>query len=243
MNKNVSTATRMRNYFYEICLLRTRFNYIIWLTIAFFQINTVKPEEKYLKSELHQKIISPTPWLTSRTDLLKILPKQGTVAEIGVQKGDFSEEILLYAQPTHLYLIDCWQEQNQENYPNDPANVTQNQQEALYQFVCQKFAFDKRVIIIRDFSPDVTRLFKDNSLDWVFIDANHTYEAVKKDLEAWFSKVKVGGFICGHDYTYTNLFPLGVVPAVNEFVKKNNLKIDYLTNELHGWVSYAIRKK
>lgn len=213
------------------------------IVIGVLSVSFVRGKENHLSDKFYRKIISPTPWLQSRTDLLKILPKQGAVAEIGVQSGDFSEEILSYSQPRQLYLIDCWHEQSAEQYPNDPANVTQDKQEQLYRFVCNRFERDRRVVIVRAYSPNIAALFKDNSLDWVFIDANHTYEAVKNDLNAWFSKVKIGGFICGHDYTHTTLFPIGVIPAVNEFVEQRNLTINYLTNESHGWVSYAIIKK
>jgi len=41
---------------------------------------------------------------------------------------------------------------------------------------------------------------KDNSLDFVFLDANHTYESVREDIELWTPKVRVGGLISGHDY-------------------------------------------
>jgi hypothetical protein len=54
----------------------------------------------------------------------------------------------------------------------------------------------------------------DGSVDLVFIDADHSYEGVKADIEAWLPKVKVGGWIGGHDYKSPR-FP-GVERAVHE---------------------------
>jgi predicted O-methyltransferase YrrM len=60
--------------------------------------------------------------------------------------------------------------------------------------------------------------YPDQSLDFVFIDANHSYEAVKDDIQSWYPKVKTGGYIGGHDYSY---FWKGVVTAVNEIFRGN----------------------
>lgn len=57
-------------------------------------------------------------------------------------------------------------------------------------------------------------LYKDNTLDFVFIDADHSYEGVRRDVDAWLPKVKVGGVIAGHDFR--NGFGFGVVDAVLE---------------------------
>jgi len=70
-------------------------------------------------------------------------------------------------------------------------------------------------------SVEGSALYNDNSLDFVFIDANHVYEAVKDDLQAWFPKVKTGGIIAGHDY-YNDL---GVKNAVDEFFGESNLHL------------------
>ena len=75
--------------------------------------------------------------------------------------------------------------------------------------------------IIKSISWEGAINYEDNSLDFVFIDAAHDYESVKKDLNAWYPKVKTGGTIAGHDYHYH----CGVYPAVNEFFgDKNNIK-------------------
>ena len=75
-------------------------------------------------------------------------------------------------------------------------------------------------------SLEAAALFEDNSLDFVFIDAMHDYEAVKDDINTWYPKVKVGGYIGGHDYG-ENLPPIlaGVYAAVNEVIGKDNITV------------------
>ena len=63
-------------------------------------------------------------------------------------------------------------------------------------------------------SVEAAEQFEDGSLDVVFIDAEHTYEAVKADIAAWRPKVKKGGYLAGHDYN--SIHHIGVYNAVNE---------------------------
>lgn len=67
-------------------------------------------------------------------------------------------------------------------------------------------------------SAETASLYEDESLDFVFIDASHDYESFKKDLFAWFPKVKIGGLIGGHDYA--NPYP-GIVKAVQDHLVAN----------------------
>ena len=57
------------------------------------------------------------------------------------------------------------------------------------------------IIHHKDFSYNISNQFQDNQYEFVYIDADHTYESVKKDLELYLPKVKNGGIIGGHDYT------------------------------------------
>lgn len=93
------------------------------------------------------------------------------------------------------------------------------------------------VEIIEDDAKMVAKSFMDNTVDLVFLDAGHNYQAVKKDLELWYPKVKAGGIICGHDYEcheYDEQYinedghgdrHHGVIKAVNEFFETKGLKI------------------
>ena len=71
------------------------------------------------------------------------------------------------------------------------------------------------VNIIQAASVDAAHLFSDGELDLAFIDAQHSYEAVKEDMEAWWRKVRCGGILAGHDYA---VWP-GVTRAVHEFAE------------------------
>jgi hypothetical protein len=62
-------------------------------------------------------------------------------------------------------------------------------------------------------SIDASKLYEDNSLDFILIDASHEYEDVKSDILHWYPKLKSGGMIAGDDYHYN--WP-GVIKAVNE---------------------------
>src|SRR5581483_11390753 len=62
-------------------------------------------------------------------------------------------------------------------------------------------------------SWEAAKLYEDKSLDFVFIDAKHDYDSVRKDIAAWRPKIMVGGLICGHDYSAAYQ---GLMRAVNE---------------------------
>jgi len=86
---------------------------------------------------------------------------------------------------------------------------------------------------IQGYTYDIVNIYDDNTLDFVFIDAAHDYDSIKKDIMDWYPKVKNGGVIGGHDYN-NNDWP-GVVKAVTEFFSgKENVRV---VNNLTGsWV-------
>lgn len=144
----------------------------------------------------------------TRNDLAKLF--FGTGVEVGVERGIFAEEILKHA--THLYLVDPW-----KAYKGYREYVSQEKLDGFLTEVENKFMEDQ-ITIVREFSVPASEKFADESMDFVYIDGNHSYENVKADIEAWHKKVKKGGIVAGHDYIkrkgQDHIF--GVVPAVNE---------------------------
>jgi predicted O-methyltransferase YrrM len=71
-------------------------------------------------------------------------------------------------------------------------------------------------------SLDASKLYNDNSLDFVFIDATHVYDDVKNDINSWYPKVKSGVILAGHDYAC-----LYVEKAVDEFIANNSYQLNF----------------
>ncbi len=101
---------------------------------------------------------------------------------------------------------------------------------------------EDRYTWFRKSSTEVTTTeIPDNSLDAVFIDADHSYSAAKADLHFWWKKVKNGGWILGDDYSQA---VYGVKRAVDEFVNQYDLGLEFLYKEngLHNYPIYKIIK-
>ena len=152
--------------------------------------------------------------------LLRKLGLVGVGVEVGVQTGIYSEVILRLSNLKRLYSIDCWK--SFEGY-RDIAN--KNQIKQYYYYLKTKirlFKFGKRSRILKKFSKDAANLFGDNSLDFIYIDAQHSYEGCKEDINLWWPKLKTGGIFAGHDYVNGKLpeGEFGVKRAVDELIKE-----------------------
>jgi len=151
---------------------------------------------------------------------------KGLGAEIGVQRGLFSKKLLSGWPGQKLYLIDTWRYlDNYMDIANCPDLYTNLQ--CYAQTFSNVYEFGDRVTIIREYSGAASRFFPDQSLDFVYLDADHSYEGVKADIDAWYPKVKPGGVFCGDDFLDGNIPAgiFGVRSAVIEFAKKHNYDI------------------
>jgi len=177
----------------------------------------------------------------NRTELLRYLPS-GTVAEIGVAKGNFSKSITKIVSPNRLYLIDAWD--NFDLGYADKTMVSKKRQQRRYNSVKKYFENYKEVKLIRQKSTVAASLFSDNYFDWIYIDADHSYNGCYSDLNSFDIKVKKNGYICGHDWLADgyNREGFGVNKAVTDFVNKNNYYLTIITNE-DKYASYVIAKR
>ncbi len=162
--------------------------------------------------------------------LLRRMSKNSVCAEIGVWKGDFSNLILDIASPKKLHLIDPWEFQSEfsERMYGGSVAKSQRDMDLIYEDVKGRFSKFPNVILNKGKSEKVLQEFPDRYFDWVYIDGNHYYEYVLKELQICFSKVKDGGIIAGDDYTWGAKDGFPVKRAVEEFIDKNSLN-DKLT--------------
>jgi hypothetical protein len=141
------------------------------------------------------------PLLNNRYDLVKVIVNEDfkTGAEIGVQKGEFTAFLLsAWRQCTEFHAIDLWRQQ--KSY-KDSANIDNVEQENLYQLTRTRLQnFEKIIVYHRNYSNLVVKEIKDNSLDFIYVDARHDYVAVTEDLTLYWPKLKDGGIMAGHDY-------------------------------------------
>ena len=93
--------------------------------------------------------------------------------------------------------VDLWDGSDEPLY-NKNIDVVNN---VLYQVFLTNTEPVKHIINpIRMSSVEASKLYSDESLDFVFIDACHEYECVKEDIKSWYPKIKKGGIIAGHDF-------------------------------------------
>jgi SAM-dependent methyltransferase len=159
-----------------------------------------------------------------RRRLLARLPKGAAGAEVGSWKGDFAAQLLAHSHPRALYLIDPWEHRDESTYEQamfgGPGSDGRAEMQAVYDSVLSRFGAEiqqGRVIVRRSRSVDAAIEFADGELDWAYIDGDHTYEAVKADLEAYYRVLRPGGLLAGDDYGIPGWWADGVTRAVDEF--------------------------
>lgn len=161
-----------------------------------------------------QKIISQTPRPAIRLIKTHFKQKRLIGVEIGVRKGNNAKSILKELNILKLYLVDIWNDYNEFGIKNSTNKY--------YKIVLKRFEKDKRVEIIRGFSEIVVKNIENNSLDFIYIDGNHEYEYVYKDIDLWFEKLKDFGIIAGHDILNIK----DVFKAVRDWSIKHQIKFN-----------------
>lgn len=141
-------------------------------------------------------------------------------AEIGVKKGLFSK-VLLDANPKlRLFCVDTWGIEN-DGYAGRHSRNFRHAKALLA---------GCNVTFIQKTSSDALADFADESLDFVYIDANHTFDYCCPDIIFWSKKVKSGGIVGCHDYF--NHLSGGVVKAVDAYVHCHHIDPWYVTEEV-----------
>lgn len=161
-------------------------------------------------------------------------------AEIGVLNGNTAHRLLL-ARPLLVHImIDPWTVPKKgSSYAKSGiagdtnASKPASEHEKAYKKTKTLVAFaGKRAVIMRMMSHQAAPKIKEHSLDFVFIDGDHSYEGTKLDIKLWLPKIKKGGWIGGHDYHHETRPDLhGIDKAVDEAFEKNRIE----TDDNHTW--------
>jgi len=163
-----------------------------------------------------------------RVELVKVcLPKGGVVAEVGTANGTFAETILEFSAPTELHVIDI----------------------SLAKLRRDVFAPAIQAGIVRlheSDSVEALQRFPDGYFDWIYIDANHSYDGVKRDIDEAKRAVKRDGLLVFNDYSFWShreFMAYGVVQAVNELCLSDNWDLLYLALHPEMYCDVVLRRR
>ena len=159
--------------------------------------------------------------------------------EVGVKYGKNADKLLTNWVGKRLFLIDNW--------PISKIKAA----------AVQKLKHHApRYTLIHNTSLKALEKFEDNTLDFCYIDAKHTYNRVKQDVYGWYLKTKPGGVLAGHDYNVKDINyidentrrkkpwrHIGVKKAVDEFVKEKNILLHVEPAEFRKSSSWYITKE
>jgi hypothetical protein len=163
----------------------------------------------------------------TRNDLIEKLPKNINIVELGVFKGEFAEELYNRMSPKHLTLVDIWEGSYGSGDKDGNNHITIDNMELVYKGLVEKYSNVDNVDVVRSTSTAFLESQEDNSLDMVYVDADHSYEAVLSDLKLSFQKIKVGGILAGHDY----IINTQIAAAVDHFCYSYGQRIVAITRD------------
>jgi len=165
--------------------------------------------------------------------LLKEIPYDISGVEIGVYEGITSAYLLENLDNLKkLYCVDSWELYEDYAKTLKPGGSMAGDLNIVFEtYKSNIHTYENRVKTFKMMSAEAVKRINDESVYFVFIDANHAYEYVKNDILLWMPKVEIGGLIIGHDYGKERF---GVTKAVHE-IFGNNFKIN-------GSVWYTTRR-
>jgi hypothetical protein len=182
----------------------------------------------------------------NRVDVLQALPRGGTAVEVGVAYGDFTRHILDVIRPDHFIAIDTFGIQ-----PEDEPwgrQLLKEQQCTHYDYYTRKFSpyiQEGKMTIKKGLSWEMLDQLPDQSVDYIYIDADHSYASVAREIGALKPKMKPQGIVHFNDYTYFDsdaMTAYGVPRAVHELMHRDGYEMLYLCLHPRGFYDVVVRK-
>jgi Methyltransferase domain len=184
-------------------------------------------------------MIAPSTEITTRDEFALLCNWRnllGIAVEVGVEHGEFAAQFLSNWLGRYWVGVD--------NYSPSPFERTGDYEMALHRLM----PHSRRAKLVKSESTTAAKLFASKDIhfgnpgawahgkpDFVYIDADHRYQCVKADLEAWWKAISAIGILAGHDFAPEHP---GVVQAVTDFAKHLNVHV-YLTRDAPAsWYIY-----
>jgi hypothetical protein len=171
---------------------------------------------EYFTHKFDLNLTQPSPFtlpISRETDIPQIFNDLGfkVGAEVGVYRGNYSETLLKAIPGLKLTGVDLWEiYRGYRDYRKD--DISDAQKEALEK------TKDYDCTLIKGWSNEIVKQIADESLDFVYIDCNHSFEHTVEDIALWSKKVRKGGIVYGHDFEDWSKnwrrFEMGVIYAV-----------------------------
>jgi hypothetical protein len=159
--------------------------------------------------------------------LANLLFPRGRAVEIGILEGDFSEHALgIWPTAAEYRMVDRWQNIETDFYQHT---------EERFDRVSQKFA-SPPYNVVRNDSLSEAKQTPPGYYDWVYLDDEHSFTHVSKELDAWWPAVSTNGILAGHDYSHDHCWPLWMrVKDAVDMWAKNNQQAIYHSVDFQDW--------
>lgn len=152
------------------------------------------------------------------------LANNSVFVELGVWQGRsicfLGEQVRSLGKIPNIFAVDTFEGSENEAFHKQVVGELGGSLLSVFEQNLSDLKLSDLINILPYESIFAAHTFEDESIDIAFVDANHAYEFVLRDLDFWYPKVKKGGIFSGHDYVHN-----GVGMAVREFVAKNHLEL------------------
>ncbi|HEX3400664.1 MAG TPA: class I SAM-dependent methyltransferase [Acetobacteraceae bacterium] len=199
-------------------------------------------------ARLPEHLLANARLLPDREAILPLLPKRKVIAEVGVALGYFSDHFIRVCEPEHFIAVDSF------DLHNVPALWGRPTKELFSggthgEFFRNRFAdliAQGKMQVLEDDSVAALAMLADASLDIVYLDADHSYDAVRRELAMVRRKIKDDGLIMLNDYIMSDAglsnAVYGVIHATNEFMITENWEMIYFAFHSQMYCDVVLRK-
>jgi predicted O-methyltransferase YrrM len=192
------------------------------------QFKSFVGEEVFLLPKwLPQDYLSHCVLLSDRTELIRRLPRQAIVAEVGTDFGNFAKQISEIAEPREFHIFDLKFSRFDQTF-FEPAISS------------------GRIILHQGDSATEMSTLPEALFDWIYIDGDHTYEGVSRDIREAKRLIKPDGFLVFDDYmVYSPLecTQYGVMRAVNDLCLNEDFEIVMFALSVLDYHNVALRRR